>query len=332
MYTTLAACTAREPEREHVGRLVELCFRMAKVYLRRRAQAGRLDPNFFGLTLNDLALDCIADLFERDEEGRFPQLVAYFGPMLEGRPSPAQLLGATRRLVFSKVSEGLYRRYREADPGLAKLIRNLRYAIETGSVGTESRRRGGLWVEFAEDAGTSSRPVMDEELLQVRLSAYVDASSSLKDIVAATRDVILANPSYAPGFPLVGLGSVVRRLFDLMAEDPQPKDTSLGELYREDLHELLDASRDRVSVAMRKKYVGAKLSSGTFDAYIRAAEDCLCAEFVEPGADDATHFDVLHPHMRTMTYEDFRANHRGRFQYVVKKMRTEFLESARSHL
>lgn len=332
MYITLVACTARAPEREHVGRLVELCFRIAKVYLRRRAQAGRLDPDFFGLTLDDLALDCIADLFERDDEERFPQLVAYFAPLLEGRPSRARLLGATRRLVFSKVSEGLYRRYREADPALAKLIRNLRYAIETGAPGTEARQRGDLWVVFAEDPDTSSRPIMDEELLQVRLSSYVDASSSLKDVVAAVREVVLANPVYAPGFPLVGLASVVRRVFDLMAEEPQPKATSLSKLHREDLHELLYASRDRVADEMRKKYVGVKLSSRTFDAYIRAAQDCLCAEFVEPGADDATHFDVLHPHMRTLTYEEFRANHRGRFQYVVKKMRTVFLESARNHL
>lgn len=332
MYTTLAACTACAPERQSVARLVDLCFRMAKVYLRRRAQAGRLNPNFFGLTLDDLALDCIADLFERDEEGRFPQLIAYFDPVLEGNPSRARLLGATRRLVFSKVSEGLYRRYREADPSLARLIRNLRYAIRTGELGREVRLRGQLWIAFSDDADAYSRPVMDEEYLQVRLSAHVDTSSSLKDVVAAVGEVLLANPAYAPGLPLVGVASTVRQVFDLMAESPLPKGTSLTELYREDLHELLGASRERVENAMRKKYVGVKLSSRTFDAYIRAAEDCLCAEFVEPGADDASHFDVLRPYLQAMTYEDFRANHRGRFQYVVKKMRGEFLESARRHL
>ncbi|MEX2400673.1 MAG: hypothetical protein WD423_07860 [Rhodothermales bacterium] len=333
MHDIIASCAAMCPRREHVTRLVELCFRMARVYLRRRAVAGRLNPDFFGLTLDDLALDCIAELFERDEDGRFPHLVTYYEPILAKHPSRARLLGATRRLVFSKVSEGLYRRYREADPSLAKLIRNLRYAIRTGDVGVEDRIRGHLWVTFGRhDPDVYSRPVMSEEYLQVRLSACVDASTSLKDVVKAVRQVVLENGVYAPGYPMVGLASVMRRIYDLMSDDPLPKETSLDSLYRQDLHKLLYASRTLVERDMRPKYVGAKLTSSTFDAYIRAAEDALCAEFVEPGADDASHFDVLRPYLHSMSYEDFRANHRGRFQYVVKKMRADFVEKARENL
>lgn len=48
------------------------CQSIALVYLRKKARDGRLDLSVIGLDLTDLAVDCIADLFRRDERGMFP--------------------------------------------------------------------------------------------------------------------------------------------------------------------------------------------------------------------------------------------------------------------
>ncbi|MDX1439483.1 MAG: hypothetical protein R3284_06225, partial [Rubricoccaceae bacterium] len=47
--------------------LIDKCHLLAIAYLRRRSHAGRLDPSLFGVTLEDLALDCVAELFRRDD-------------------------------------------------------------------------------------------------------------------------------------------------------------------------------------------------------------------------------------------------------------------------
>jgi len=328
MHAAIASCTARTPEREHVQTFIDRCYQMAVVYLRRRARAGRLDTAFFGRSLEDLAMDCIADLFERDDAGRFPRLVAYFEPMMRKNLSQARLIGATRRLVFSKVSDGLFRRYREADPALGKLIRNLRYAVRRCADVHEERVRGHLWVVCSTPADCS-RPLMGDELLQVRLSTLVGPAVGLKDAVKCLRRVLLANPVYAPGYPLVGLACVLRAMFDLRADQLEPSRPSFSSLHLEDIRRILDYSRIRIDREMRRKYVDAKVDAPTFDAYLRAAEDGLLSEFVELGAGDATHFDLLKPYLTCMTYDDFRHDHRGRFQYVLKKLRDDFLTSAR---
>ena len=330
MYAAIASCTARKPERAHVQKFVDKCYRMAVVYLRRRAHAGRLDPRFFGRSIDDLAMDCIADLFERDEKGRFPQLVSYFEPMMEENLSEARLVSATRRLVFSKTADGLFRRYRETDPALGKLVRNLRYAVRRSDDAMEDRVRGELWVVFSRPRHCT-RPLMGEELLQARLSARLGPSGSRMEAVNALRLILQHNPVYTQGYPLVGLASVLRDVFDLRADVPEPARSSLNTLHGEDVRRLLEASRSRIDREMRSKYVDAKMDARTFDAYIGAAEDGLIAEFAETGMDDATHFDLLQPYLRSMTYDDFRQDHRGRFQYVFKKLREDFLSAARRH-
>ncbi len=48
-----------------------LCQRMALLYVRKKVRAGSVYPRFLGLSTADLAMDCVAALFERDTGGRF---------------------------------------------------------------------------------------------------------------------------------------------------------------------------------------------------------------------------------------------------------------------
>jgi hypothetical protein len=95
---------------------VRLCHKIALIYLRKKVRSGRLKPTFFGLPLEDLASDAIADLFKRDERGVYVKLLSYFGSPGWENKSEGELEGATRRLVFSQVNQALYRVYRETDP------------------------------------------------------------------------------------------------------------------------------------------------------------------------------------------------------------------------
>jgi len=82
--------------------------------------------------LEDLAIDCVAGLFMRNECNEFIQLRRYFGPYLDTTltPNDVELLIMLRRLVIKKTKQELSRIFKERDPEGAKIIRNIRVAVK----------------------------------------------------------------------------------------------------------------------------------------------------------------------------------------------------------
>ena len=100
---------------------IDLTLRIASLYLSKRIRTGTIHPEFFGLTPDDLAIDCIGPLFERDARGQFVQLQSYYTSLHWESLSDAELLAATRRIVFSKVHQQLTRSLPDHDPSLEKV-------------------------------------------------------------------------------------------------------------------------------------------------------------------------------------------------------------------
>ncbi len=92
----------------------------------RRRKSGELD---------DLAIDCVAGLFMRNDNNEFVQLRRYFGPCLESTAAPndVELLIMLRRLVIKKTKQELSRIFKERDPEGAKIIRNIRVAVKNAA-------------------------------------------------------------------------------------------------------------------------------------------------------------------------------------------------------
>ncbi|MDZ7343941.1 MAG: hypothetical protein ONA90_05445 [candidate division KSB1 bacterium] len=82
--------------------------------------------------LEDMAIDCVAGLFMRNDANEFVQLRRYFGPYLDSHPEPndVELLIMLRRLVIKKTKQELSRIFKERDPEGAKIIRNIRVAVK----------------------------------------------------------------------------------------------------------------------------------------------------------------------------------------------------------
>ncbi|MFQ5650772.1 MAG: hypothetical protein ACE5IY_12585 [bacterium] len=83
--------------------------------------------------LEDLALDCVAGLFMRNDEGEFVQFKKYF-EQNDARPQEldeVEILVMLRRLVIKKTKQELSRIFKERDPEGAKIVRNIKVAIKS---------------------------------------------------------------------------------------------------------------------------------------------------------------------------------------------------------
>jgi hypothetical protein len=77
----IQAALAEAPATGEVIRLIDLCHKMASACLQAKVCSGRFQPNLAGLSIRDFALDAIAELFARDNAGRFKELRRYFESM-----------------------------------------------------------------------------------------------------------------------------------------------------------------------------------------------------------------------------------------------------------
>ncbi len=125
----ISSIISKNPSPGSINEFIFLCRKIALVHLRRKIASGRLSLDFFRATLDDLALDTVADLFNRDETGKFVQLEAYFEGLSIEESSGEDLLTYTRRLVCSRVNQNLFRLYHENDPSLGKILRNVKLAV-----------------------------------------------------------------------------------------------------------------------------------------------------------------------------------------------------------
>ncbi|MDI6804588.1 MAG: hypothetical protein QME58_12215 [Bacteroidota bacterium] len=102
-----------------------------------------------GLTITDLAYDCIADMFLRDDQNKFVLIENFVNSLDENidRISDTNLFLAFKSFITCITDAQLARLFSQADPSGAKIYRNLRDVINNTTFFNLRRDLRGLVVE-----------------------------------------------------------------------------------------------------------------------------------------------------------------------------------------
>ena len=167
-----------------------------------------------GLSSSDLAYDCVADLFRRDERGSLIQIRAYFGALEISDASDAEMLMHLRRLVFSAVNQGIYRLYRQADPAFGKILRNIKLAVATLQNFTEEIERFGepYLVPALADPLTECPP-FEIGYLERALAPFVRNSPSVPTLLGALSFILRQQEKCSPAIALATVASLFRSVY-----------------------------------------------------------------------------------------------------------------------
>lgn len=326
----LAGVLAEEPEPRAIRRAVSESYQMALSYFLQKRKRSYLPHDLVGLTINDLALDCIADLFERDKAGRFCVLNNYFQSLGWQQLSEPELNRALRRLVLSKANEGLFRRYRESDPTLARIIRNVKEAIKAEPRLSLQRYHGDLWITLKQaDTVFYRLPLLPVDLLESHFIGCLNANGGVGKAVASLVGLLSANPAYSPGYPLTmlarALHSAYMRTGDIDWTVDEPEVFLKGEVYRAIQRAGLMVERN-----MKGSYVAkGKVNAMTFDAYLSAVRDVLEAHYISDATVAPSLFDALRTYLPGLSKTVYHYQHRNRVEYLMKLAREWLFEQLR---
>jgi hypothetical protein len=311
---------------------VTLVLRIAAAALRSRGRTWFLTAGFPGMSIDDVAVDCVAALFQRGEKGEYPGLRKFYDQLSWTDLSEQELLMHTRRLVCSRVNQEFSRILKDVDPSLEKLRRNIRLAARRNASITEGMRSGVLWLFTpSELASPRHLPEMPWEFLEASLASRIHGSAGVHAVIDAVAEVFEEQDVYAGGFPLTQLAIVVRNFFarqdgrQEFAEEP----SAVRELDEEDMRSLIRESVEMVAGERRAMYTEKRrIPAATYDAYIKTAQEVLFLEFSMGQSELNSYHEIFSRHLPGVSYDCYRSVHRGYLEYLVKLIRASFLSKA----
>ena len=308
----------------------------------KRISGQRLETE---IELEDLAIDCIAELFSRDDHDSFVQLKKYFEPNFEENPniSEAEALILVRRLVVRKTKQELSRIFRERDPEGAKIVRNIKVAIRSSEILHVFKDMGKEFVFYTngfqvndvvdienEDLITYLRrtsPPIPEDVLQSR---FVDIYSPNDSVSAAISKLLKTVHSINEYQNFLSVDIVVKFLrkvkFEAYKEKAKADEhvpTPVDNLESKEIESYIAVVMDSIWNKIESQYLKTgKLEFGKADIYNKALRDVLY-DLIQK-KDNSSYFRNLKHYLPKLTQQEYRQQERSVFEYLAKVAKREF--------
>ena len=304
---------------------------IAVAYLRTKAQKNFLLSNNLYKNIDDMAMDCIAELFGKRGECLY-QLEDYFDKTEVEKKSDSELNTMIRRLIFSQVNDGIYRNYRSFDPSLSKIIRNLKRNLDSKNI-SDARYDSATGNIIFSALDERSKPNMPEEILEIKLSAYIADMSNSIDALEALKTILTGQKEYNNAFNLTNFAVLLRKGFayQLVVENEQNlrKQQSPKRFNDLELHKFMKAVLDDFHSDFFSTYVeSGKLSEKEFDTYLLICRSILETDYIKDLGQDG-YYEHFHEYYPEIEYEEYRKNHRSVLEYMMKKIRSSLIDSLR---
>ncbi len=315
----LHSATSQTPDESDVRELIFICKKIALVFLRKKTSAGQLCRDFSPLRLEDLALDCIADLFSRDEHGSLIQIRLYFEGLPIENSSEEELLSHLRRLVFARTNQSIFRIYHEADPSLSKILRNLKIAIQSLQNFIVIERFGNHCITPALCESLEHLPQFDRDELEQLLRDRLSCNDSIPSMLAKVSVFLREQTNHSRVVPCILIAQIIRAIYETPLLEA-------GKHFAPAEIPGVDDARNillRVCTIIKKEnlphYVGGKKVLPTvFETYFAVILENLLQRFVMHNGDDFSFFDRLRSRIPDLTKEEYRVTHKSKLEYLAR--------------
>jgi hypothetical protein len=301
-----------------LNRFIRLCHSLAESHLSSRRISAVLS-RVHALNVSDLAFDCIGDLFRRDDTGRFPQLETYFESCLATEISDHQLLVYVRRLIASKVNQGMFRLLNEADPSLGKILRNIKLAIASLHNFDEVEWFGEPYLIPSLCETLEHLPALEQEELERNLMSMTTGNENVPVLLSKLAVYLRTQSDYRRRVSLVTTALVFRSMLTLRAELPAeatpPQDPGASLDAATAIRLTMNEMRQETARYVQK----GKVTADDLEAYCQVIEEGLTRRILHGNGQDFTLFRGLQAIYPALTKEQYRKLHRSRLEYLARR-------------
>lgn len=313
------------PCRDSIRAYVELAHGLARATIKTSRFHRKTDLGIH--THTDLALDAIADLFERDSQGRFIHLVRYFADQDWGKLDDRELWSANRKLISGAVADSYFRNYRLADPSLARIIRNTKRGVQQADTLELTRLSRQLLVT---KKGFKRRRGVDWDVtsLTAALLPVTRTSVKIPDLLCRVCDVLESHSEHANTIRLSILALAIRECSVVLnnEDDSQGMDALLTGT---EIERAVEGALRRAFDPKHDFYIDkGKMTPAAFRELRNAIEVRLKNE-VGACAQGETNFDAFALFFPDLSNAEYRATYRNAFEYLFRLVYAAFSDTVR---
>ena len=313
---------------------IDVSQKIAISYLKYQESLGKnIKPkNIEGLNnLEDIAIDCIAGLFMRNDLGEFVQLKRYFTPLLENDDAEDDqyILLMLRRLVVKKTKQELSRIFRERDPEGAKIIRNIRVAIRNSDILCVFREMGREFV-YLSPLGEKSKIIrksheeIHERTLSFLFSDVYNPNDSVSAMMKKMLSIVEENKEYKNYLAIDTIACIIRNFTFNQYSDINhggvDNSSPLNDLHYQEINEINNSVIKDIHSKIRLQYVNKnKLDNNKASIYFKAISDFVQDLTHEKECD--SNFKYLKRYIPHLSQQIYRDEERSIFEYLIKVTR-----------
>jgi len=302
--------------------------------------------------LEDVAIDCIAGLFMRNDRGEFTQLQRYFGPRIEPGTSLDEIEASSmlRRLIVKKTKQELSRIFRERDPEGAKIIRNIKVAIRSSNELRSFREMGREFIYIDKPSNnncyekladknnnnggdnnqSNDNSIVDSDRLKVGIPEKLlyqqflekyDPSDSVAAMMKKMIEIVTSYPEYQHHLALDIIATIIR---DVTFQHVREKlsnnidvNSPMSDLQAKEIEQVNQGIITIIHQKINQQYLRKKkVTSEKAAIYCRAIVDFV-NEFTQ-GKETDSNFKYLKRYIPNLTQKQYREKERSIFEYLVK--------------
>lgn len=298
--------------------------------------------------LEDVAIDCIAGLFVRNEKGELIQLQRYFGPRIgsDCLLDEMEVASMLRRLVVKKTKQELSRIFRERDPEGAKIIRNIKVAIRSSNELKSFKEMGREFIyvdtngheieaaTFTEHIGLTTnsdnfkasrserlKNTIPEKILYQHFLETYNPSDSVAAMIKKMLDIVAFLPEYQN---YLGIDIVATMIRDVTFQHVREKlsndvdmNSPLSDLQTKEIEQVNENIIRLIHHKINQQYLKKKkIAPEKADVYCRAIVDFV--NELTQGKEMDSNFRYLKRYIPSLTQQQYREEERSIFEYLVK--------------
>jgi hypothetical protein len=295
-----------------------------------RKWGARKLQDHLGLSEEDLAYDCLGELFSRDDAGRFEQLSAYFASMVVDSLQPEELLIALRRLVYSRVNHALFRLYQDSDPAFSRILRNVKIALDALKQFEERDRFGETCIVPVLCETNEHLPPVEQSTLESALLAESTGSESVPVMMGKIAVRLREEENCSRLVPIMTVASVIKSVYEIKNRPRLAPHEESDVFADRDAATLIAECCGAVKEEMRESYVGKKKATPQeYDSYFAVIEENLLEKAAGKDGDASSYFDLLTSHIPDLTSRVYRGYHRARLEYLGSLVRKRLVTAIR---
>ncbi len=302
--------------RAEVNHIIELSHSFAYSYLKYRYKNLSKVLMAEDLTMQELAIDAIAPLFERDEAGIFIKLFRAFNGWNPKIETEEQATFFLNRLVAKSTEKYAAELLRQSDPFFSKILDSVNYLIEKNNY-LKKQIIGTTYIIENENL-VKIGALPDRKFIN---ELPIELFNDNKNAVSKIFDYIKTNTDKTPAIPLNALVMKIKqvRATNFILTDSAPNGNE------SEIDSIVNKALDITFTKMQETYVNKGKLEENEAKSIEIAIESIVSDLRDGGINPGLHKYFLEQ-FTELNFDDYESRYQNIFEYLFKVLKKEIAD------